>query len=151
MTAPPQCPSPAEAGELPLDELAVQLLAFMRAKDRPFEQIRNVISATVWHEHVTAHGGNMPAFLKLLQEAWDWLYCHGLISGGEPSQSTDTWWTFITRSGQRVLDDPNGKATSASRDEPLEFRDDVIKLFRERAGPAREMRRRRSKRLRVPA
>ncbi len=111
---PPQdFPTPDEASELPLDELALRLLNYLHAKGVPHEQIGNVITGQVWADHVGQ--ANLPAFLKLLHEAWDWLYIRGLISGGDPSQfPSNTWYTFITRRGCEVLEDPNGKERLAA-------------------------------------
>ena len=37
-----------------------------------------------------------------MQEAWDWLYTHGLISRGLPGQGGPEW-AFVTRVGAAVL------------------------------------------------
>lgn len=108
----PPFPSPDEASELPLDEFALRLLAYMRDSQQGHLQIRGIVSRAAWPGHIQQADG--PRWERLLQEAWDWLYTRGLISGGDPTQSTDTWWTFLTRRGNAVLDEPDGASRLAA-------------------------------------
>lgn len=98
-------PSAEEAALLPLDQLALRLLALIREEElggtKP--QIRGWVSAGKWHPHVAASA--MAPFLLLLQEAWDWLVHAGLIGRDEPSQTYGMGWTFVTRRGLAVLED----------------------------------------------
>jgi uncharacterized protein (TIGR02391 family) len=105
-------PSPDEAAQLPLDEFSLRLLAYMRDSQRGHLQIRGIVNRAAWADHVEQ--ADSLQWEKLLQEAWDWLYTRGLISGGDPTQSTDTWWTFITRRGYAALDEPDGPARLAA-------------------------------------
>jgi uncharacterized protein (TIGR02391 family) len=56
----------------------------------------------------------MSAFLRLLQEAWDWLRTHGLITSGVPGQTRGAEYAFVTRRGNAVLDEQNGMARLAA-------------------------------------
>ncbi len=100
-------PSPEEVELLPLDQLALLLLRHIQAQeaDGGKAQVLNVINNGAWPQidHVARF-----RLLCHLQEAWDWLYVHGLITNREPSQTHGIGFTFITRLGQRVLDDPHG-------------------------------------------
>src|SRR5689334_21426549 len=102
-------PSPAEAAALPLDRLAMHLLAFLRAQDESGVQLdlRNAINTGLVREPLSIQ--ETDSYLQALTEAWDWLVCRGLIAGSHPRRSSSNA-TFITRHGYAVLDDPNGLA-----------------------------------------
>jgi uncharacterized protein (TIGR02391 family) len=108
-------PSASEVAALPLDQLARQLLALLRSQKEAGSkaQILGVINRSVWAHRVTQ--GEMEAFLRHLQEAWDWLLTRGLIASEEPSQHIGGGWTFVTRAGRVVLDDPAGAARMAAQ------------------------------------
>ena len=56
-------------------------------------------------QFVVPYGRTMnsePAAARVLAEAWDWLFLHGLVSP-DPVSQHDNY--FITRRGQRVLTD----------------------------------------------
>jgi uncharacterized protein (TIGR02391 family) len=108
-------PSGPEALEMPLDELAVRLLAHMRAEQSNGITVQRlgVLSGDVLHRH--AQGANGDQYRLVMQEAWDWLLTHGLIGSTHPAQSGSGNWTFVTRLGQAVLDDPAGRARLAAQ------------------------------------
>ena len=61
-------------------------------------------------QFVVPHGRTMnsePAAARVLAEAWDWLFLHGLLSP-DPVAQRDNY--FITRRGQRVLADVSALA-----------------------------------------
>jgi uncharacterized protein (TIGR02391 family) len=107
----PDFVSADEAERLPLDELALRLLRHLDAIERSGTKIQNlnVISADRWARTIPRE--SLHHFLYQLQEAWDWLYTHGLIAGDEHTQMSGTaWWTFVTRRGHALLADSNGLA-----------------------------------------
>jgi uncharacterized protein (TIGR02391 family) len=90
MTDPPGWPSPSEALELPVDELAMRVLR--RLVDRP-EDNKNARRNLVLSEDPT-RGEVACAYA----EAWDWLVTHNLIS---PKPDSETWF-FVTRRGEQI-------------------------------------------------
>jgi len=62
----------------------------------------SVVGVGLWQSRVST--GEMHDFLRRLQEAWDWLVTHGLISSADPSQgSRAAEYTFVTRCGLSEL------------------------------------------------
>jgi uncharacterized protein (TIGR02391 family) len=104
-------PGPDDAAALPLDQLALRLLAQISKDERSGQfgipQERVYINSSVW---LIPDREERESFFRLLQEAWDWLLSHGLIASGEPSQPHGTGFTFVTRRGNSVVDDPRGLA-----------------------------------------
>lgn len=103
-------PEPQDAADLPLDQLALCLLRQISEDDqRPSggkPQIREYVNTAAWPS-ITDHQTRFN-YIRLLQEAWDWLLTHGLITSSEPTQHLSGGFTFITRRGTAVLDDPKG-------------------------------------------
>jgi|SRR5690348_18205676 len=90
-------------------ELALLILA--RLKRAAVVNRRNFIAETIGTmpppagQFVSRHGRTMnsePAAARVLAEAWDWLFLHGLVSP-DPVAQHDNY--FVTRRGQRVLAD----------------------------------------------
>ena len=103
-------PSAEEAASLPLDQLALRLLALLADQERSHTkaQIRGVINREIWSARIAQP--DMYNFLRLLQEAWDWLLVHGLIASEEPTQQIGAGFTLVTRRGYAVLEEPAGIA-----------------------------------------
>jgi uncharacterized protein (TIGR02391 family) len=104
-----ELPSLSVARELPLDDLALRLLRYLRAEEQGGRTINrhNLIGTAVLNPLAEGH---LNEYLRLIQEAWDWLYSHGLISRGNPAQSSDADWAFVTRKGLAVIEEPDGLA-----------------------------------------
>jgi uncharacterized protein (TIGR02391 family) len=117
--APTAFPSLEECRELPLDRLALRLLAVIADDERTQNltqiQIQRVISRDRWLTQVGGDHRRLAEFLRLLQEAWDWLVSHGLIASSEPSQHPNAGWTFVTRAGRRALEDGGTSLAAEAR------------------------------------
>ena len=75
-------------------------------EDRGFVSSNLTVNINQWAGHDV--GDDPYAFLRLVAEAWDWLYIHGLVSGREPTQSHSVDFAFITRKGLALLAQPDG-------------------------------------------
>jgi hypothetical protein len=100
-------PHGQEAAAMPLERLAMRLLAYLRSEEERggFISRHNLVGTAVLHGYAE---GDVEDYMRLIQEAWDWLYTHGLISRGHPAQS-GAEWAFVTRAGRTLLE---------QRDEP---------------------------------
>lgn len=100
-------PCPAEVVELPLDLLAMRLLAYLAAAEdanEPHYVDRDLVTLGGFWPLSRPHD---PAFVRAMTEAWDWLVAQGLVSGPARQHRTDA---FVTRQGRRILSDPDGLA-----------------------------------------
>jgi hypothetical protein len=99
-------PPPTETLELPLDALALKLLAFLRAiEDSGGVASPNfVTNAAHWAEYEPMDQSREP-FMRALREAWDWLYLHGLVGAPEREERS-----FVTRRGRALLSEDDGLA-----------------------------------------
>ena len=96
-------PAPADALDLPLDSLALRLLAYLgAAEDAGQHASRNLVTNRNWWGDYEPMGQLAEPFMRALTEAWDWLYLHGLVSGADPRQQGD--WAFVTRRGRALLE-----------------------------------------------
>jgi uncharacterized protein (TIGR02391 family) len=103
-------PRPAEAVDLPLDALALRVLAYAGAVDDAGDHVtRNIATNRNWWGEYEPMGELAQPFLPALVEAWDWLYGHGLVSGADPRQAGADW-AFLTHRGRAFLDDPDARA-----------------------------------------
>ncbi|HEY5260946.1 MAG TPA: TIGR02391 family protein [Solirubrobacteraceae bacterium] len=103
-------PTPAEVVSMPLDQLALRLLAYERAlEDSGGNGTRNFVVNAGWWSDYEPMGEVRRDFLRALVEAWDWLLVRGLVSTVDPRQRGEDW-TFVTRRGRALLDDQDGLA-----------------------------------------
>lgn len=109
MTARPEdfLPLPGKVAELPLDVLAMRLLAYLAAaedENEPHYIDRDLVTLGGFWRAETPHD---QAFLRAITEAWDWLVAHSLLSGPARQHRSDA---FVTRHGRRLLTDADGLA-----------------------------------------
>jgi uncharacterized protein (TIGR02391 family) len=97
--------SPGEILELPRDEVAMRLLRHFAASGTQINR-HNLANPPSWQEMASVAAGN-PEMLVRVQEAWDWLVVHGLITR-DPRQGGD--WGVVTDIGHQVAREPKGKA-----------------------------------------
>jgi len=104
-------PPPADALELPLNELALRLLRFQVATED--QDGRMSFNLCVNRSHFGEYepmGDAAGPFLRALTEAKDWLYLHGLVASVNPDQRHDSEGSFVTRRGRAFLEDHDGLA-----------------------------------------
>lgn len=97
--------SPTEIVALPRDEVAMRLLRHFAAGEGRMNR-HNLANPPSWGDMATVAARN-PDMLVRVQEAWDWLVVHGLITR-DPRQGGD--WGVVTDAGRQAARDPNGKA-----------------------------------------
>jgi uncharacterized protein (TIGR02391 family) len=98
-------PPPADVAELPLDVLAMRLLAYLAAAEdanEPHYVDRHLVTLGGFWLVGKPHDER---FIRAITEAWDWLVAHGLLSGPARQHRTEA---FVTRQGRRLLADPDG-------------------------------------------
>src|SRR5690348_4958611 len=93
--------SAAEILELPRDEVAMRLLRHFAASGTQINR-HNLANPPSWQEMASVAGAN-PEMLVRVQEAWDWLVVHGLITR-DPRQGGD--WGVVTDTGHQVAREP---------------------------------------------
>jgi len=100
--------SPADILALPRDEVAMRMLRYF-ASDGPMPKRLNrhdLGNPPSWGNVGNLVAANPDALVRV-QEAWDWLVVHGLVTR-DPRQGGD--WGAVTESGREAARDPRGKA-----------------------------------------
>jgi hypothetical protein len=99
-----ELPSAEEAAELPLEELAMRVLQVIRDGEGSggVAMKYNLLNREALERRVGGTSDEIYSLLRLLQEAWDWLYVHGLITSDDPNRRGEGL-TFVTRRGHEVL------------------------------------------------
>ena len=104
-------PTGAEAEDVPLEALALKLLAHIhsdgRTAQRPLYVNRDILQ-----NH--AGGADMFRYERAMQEAWDWLRVNGLLSLADPKQQGSDF-AFVTRLGEAALADGGMARIAAQR------------------------------------
>ncbi len=104
-------PTGAEAAELPLEALALRLLAHIasdgRTAQRPLYVNRDMLQKYVGD-------ADMFGYERAMQEAWDWLRVNALLSLADPKQQGSDF-AFVTRLGVAALADGGMARMAAQR------------------------------------
>ena len=95
-------PTGAEAEELPLEALALRLLAHIASDQRGAHQRPLYVNRQVLQNH--AGNADMFRYERAIQEAWDWLRTNGLLSLADSKQQGSDF-AFVTRLGAAALED----------------------------------------------
>jgi hypothetical protein len=86
---------------LPIDELAVRLLAYLSAAEDAGE-FPHPSMLDQWNL-LQQRAARYEELRRALCEAWDWLLMHGLLSSWLPGQRFETRFAFVTRRGREVI------------------------------------------------
>jgi uncharacterized protein (TIGR02391 family) len=105
-------PTGAEAGELPLEALALRLLAHIASKQQGAHQRPLYVNRDVLEKHVG--NADMFRYQRAMQEGWDWLRTSGLLSLADPKQQGSDF-AFVTRMGEAALEDGGSARLAAQR------------------------------------
>lgn len=105
-------PTGAEAEELPLEALAIRLLARIASDQRGTHQRPLYVSHQVLQNHVG--NADMFRYERAMQEAWDWLRTNNLLSFADPTQRGSDF-AFVTRMGKAALEDGGFSRIAAQR------------------------------------
>jgi uncharacterized protein (TIGR02391 family) len=105
-------PTGAEAEELPLEALALRLLAHIASKQQGAHQRPLYVHREVLENHVG--NADMFRYQRAMQEAWDWLRTNGLLSLADPKQQGSDF-AFVTRMGAAALEDGGLARIAAQR------------------------------------
>jgi uncharacterized protein (TIGR02391 family) len=98
--------SAAEIVALPTDEVAMRMLREFASGGSRINR-DDLANPPSWGDMANVAAANR-AMLVRVQEAWDWLVVHGLITR-DPTQSSPGWGA-VTDAGREAARDPRGKA-----------------------------------------
>jgi hypothetical protein len=92
-------PPPAEAVELPVDDLALRLLRLIVDEGQGHLLTRgNAGIHGTWEQH--SEEPVEPGFLQAVSEAYDWLLYQGLVA---LQPGNESGWCYVTRRGENIL------------------------------------------------